>query len=90
VVATLRRIGSEIREEPAFAPFILEPIEVMGVDAFSDKSIMMKARIRTVPLKQWEVGRELRRRIVKAFDREGIVMVAPERFVALKESRAGQ
>jgi small conductance mechanosensitive channel len=90
VVATLRRIGSEIREDPAFAPFILEPIEVMGVDAFSDKSIMMKARIRTVPLKQWEVGRELRRRIVKAFDREGIVMVAPERFVALKESRAGQ
>ena len=44
----------------------------MGVDAFADWSVQLKLRIKTMPLKQWEVGRELRRRILAAFERHGI------------------
>lgn len=79
--ALLRRIGADLKEDAAFGPFILEPIEVLGVDAFAEKSVQMKARIKTVPLKQWEVGRELRRRIMKAFDEEGFIMAVPERVI---------
>lgn len=72
IAALLRQIGAELQQDPTFAPHILEPMEVMGVDAFGDWSMVMKARIKTVPLKQWDVGRELRRRIRKEFEQRGI------------------
>ena len=44
---------------------------MLGVDDFKDSSVTLKFRIKTVPLKQWEVGRELRRRIKRIFDAAG-------------------
>ena len=44
------------RPTPRYGPFILDPIEILGVDAFGDWSVQLKMRIKTVPLKQWEVG----------------------------------
>jgi small-conductance mechanosensitive channel len=63
VIAALKDAAASMMADPAFMPHILEPLEVAGVDAFSDSQVTIKARIKTVPLKQWEVGRELRRRI---------------------------
>ena len=60
-----------------FGPSILAPIEILGVDAFGEWSVKMKARIKTVPLKQWVVGRELRRRIIKAFAEQGFAIPFP-------------
>ncbi len=71
VAAVLREIGADLQADPVFGPAIIEPIEVLGVDAFGDWSARLKARIRTVPSKQWFVGRELRRRIIQAFERHG-------------------
>ncbi|HXG88737.1 MAG TPA: mechanosensitive ion channel family protein [Vicinamibacterales bacterium] len=77
IVTLVRGVGATLAAEPAFAPSILEPLEVMGVDDFKDSSVTLKFRIKTVPLKQWEVGRELRRRIKYALDREGIKLPSP-------------
>ena len=63
VVALVREAGAELMQDPAFAPSILEPVEVLGVDDFKDSAVSLRFRIKTVPLKQWEVGRELRRRV---------------------------
>jgi small conductance mechanosensitive channel len=87
VADVLRRIGQELQADPSFAPFILAPIEVLGVDAFADWALQLKVRIKTVPLKQWEVGRELRRRIKKTFDAEGIEIPFPERIVTVRDER---
>jgi len=84
VTAVLRDVGAELQGDPRFGPFILAPIEIFGVDAFADWSLTLKLRIKTVPLKQWEVGRELRRRIKKAFDRHGIEIPFPERVVTVR------
>ena len=85
VVAVLKEIGAEMQSDPQFGPFILEPIEVLGVDAFADWSVTLKLRIKTVPLKQWDVGRELRKRIKRAFDQHGIEIPFPERVVTVRE-----
>ncbi len=77
VVEVLREIGAELQSDPVFGPSILEPIEILGIDAFTEWSARMKARIKTVPLKQGEVGRELRRRIVKAFRQHGFGIPFP-------------
>ena len=84
VAALLRRIGADLQADSTFGPFILEPMEVLGVDAFADWSVQLKARIKTVPLKQWEVGRELRRRIRKSFEDENIEIPFPERVVTIR------
>ena len=44
----------------------------------------VKFRIKTVPLKQWEVGRELRRRILRLFDAQGIRIRGPQLDVIQK------
>jgi len=72
VIAVMRRVGDELRADPAHAPLILEPIEVFGVDAFKEASLVIKARLKTAPIQQWAVGREYRRRLVQAFAAEGI------------------
>ena len=72
VIAVMRRVGDELRADPAHGPLILEPIEVFGVDGFKEASLVIKARLKTLPIQQWTVGREYRRRLVQAFAAEGI------------------
>jgi moderate conductance mechanosensitive channel len=72
VAALVRETGAELQADPKYAVSILEPVEVLGVDAFQDSAVILKLRIKTVPLKQWEVGRELRRRLKQRLDQHGI------------------
>jgi len=88
VIAAVKGVGAELGADPVHGPNILEPIEIMGVDDFKDSSVSMKFRIKTVPLKQWEVGRELRRRIKRAFDAEGIRIPFPQVEVHVKREDA--
>ncbi len=68
VMAVLQEIGDELKADPEYGPVILEPLEMLGVDAFADSAVVIKARIKTVPIKQWWVGREFNRRMKKRFD----------------------
>lgn len=79
VVALLREVGAGLREDAAYAPFILDDLEVLGVDAFGDSSVTIKTRIKTMPIKQWEVAREFRRRLKKAYDAKGLEFPYPTR-----------
>jgi small conductance mechanosensitive channel len=81
VADVLRQIGAELQTDQRYGPSILEPLEILGVDAFEESQVTLKARIKTLPLKQWEVGRELRRRIKKTFAAKGIEI--PFRHVVL-------
>ena len=72
VVRVLRETANALQEDASLGPYILEPLEVMGVDSFRDGQVTIKSRLKTQPQKQWEVGRELRRRLRYAFTRAGI------------------
>jgi small conductance mechanosensitive channel len=85
VAKILNDVGAELQKDPSLGPFILEPVEVMGVDAYTDWAIQMKLRIKTMPQSQHRVGRELRKRIRQAFDRNGVEVPFPERIVAVRE-----
>jgi small conductance mechanosensitive channel len=90
VTALLTEIGAAMQAEDAYKPFILAPLEIIGVDAFEENAVRLKVRIKTAPLKQWFVGRELRRRILKALKEGGIDMWSPQRTVALTTIRSSQ
>lgn len=76
IVALMRRVAEELRQDPAHGPSIIEPIEIFGVDAFKDASVVIKARLKTRPIQQWTVGREYRRRLLLAFAAENIEIPA--------------
>jgi small-conductance mechanosensitive channel len=84
VMDVLRSVGAALQADDRFGPLILAPLEIMGVEAFADWSVTLKMRIKTVPLKQWEVGRELRRRILKAFGEHHIDIPFPERVLTMR------
>lgn len=84
IVEVVRTAARQLMEDPAYGVSILEPLEVIGVDAFKAGEVTLRFRIKTLPLKQWEVGRELRRRIKKAFDANGITIPAPQMTVTIK------
>lgn len=85
IVACVQDVSRELMQDAAFAGSILEPLEVLGVDAFKASEVTLRFRIKTLPMKQWEVGRELRRRIKKAFDARGIQIPGPKLEVTLKQ-----
>jgi len=91
VVEVLKGIGEELRQDPRYGPLILEPLEVQGVDRFEDSAVIIRARIKTRPIQQWNVGREFNRRLKKRFDELGIEIPFPHRtlyFGVDKEGRA--
>jgi small conductance mechanosensitive channel len=82
VIDAIREGGSSLQADPAFSPHVLEPIDVLGVDAYDQGLMIIKARIKTVPQKQWLVGRELRRRVAHLLTQRGIRWGAPVGAVA--------
>jgi moderate conductance mechanosensitive channel len=78
VVDLMKTIAAGIQSEDAYQPFILAPLEVIGVDAFERDAIRVKVRIKTAPLKQWFIGREFRRRLNAALQQRGIRMWSPQ------------
>jgi len=68
----LRQTGEELAQEDAFRLVILAPIQIMGVDRLGERGSVIKARIKTVPTKDAEVGREFNRRVKDRLDAAAI------------------
>jgi small conductance mechanosensitive channel len=85
VIAVAVETTAALRREPKYGASMLEPLEVLGVDGFGNPQVTVKVRVKTAPLKQWEVGRELRRRLNKAFQAKGIRLAVPQMNVAVQQ-----
>lgn len=77
----LTEIGQALADDETFGKLVLEPPQVLGIEALADSQVTIRILAKTLPLKQWEVARELRRRIKMRFDREGIQVPYPHRVV---------
>jgi small conductance mechanosensitive channel len=84
----MEEAAAGLMREAEYKPYILAPLEIFGVDAFEAGQLVIKARIKTVPLKQWLVGRELRKRIARVFNQRGIRMPTPRMVVDLRRPPA--
>lgn len=77
VMEVIKQIDEEMRNDPDWKHKILQPIEIFGLDRFDDSAVVVRARTRTLPAKQWGVGREFKRRIKKRFDEMNIEIPFP-------------
>jgi moderate conductance mechanosensitive channel len=78
----IKQIGLDLAKEPEFAPLILEPLKMQGVDAFGDYAIQLRAKMMTLPGEQFVIRRQAYARIKKAFDANGIKFAFPTVQVA--------
>ncbi len=78
VVEVLRDTAGRLQADPAYGNLILEPIEVLGVDNFREGQVVIRSRLMTQAGRQFEVGRELRRRLRYALHEAGIDLPAPK------------
>lgn len=81
VMEVIKEVGREMREDNYFRRLILDDLEMLGVDDYADSAVIIKFRIKTKPIKQWEVSREFRRRLKHRFDELGIEIPFPHRTV---------
>ena len=79
VIDIMREVGRKMMQEEKYSNYLLEEPEIFGVDKFADSAVIIKGRIRTKPIRQWEVGREYLRRIKQAFDANNIEIPFPHR-----------
>lgn len=85
VIEVMQEVGKTMREDEKFGKSMLEDLDVFGVDKFDDSSIVIKGRIKTKPIKQWEVGREFLRRVKYAFDENNIEIPFPHQSIYFGE-----
>jgi small-conductance mechanosensitive channel len=81
VIAVVNGVGEEMAADPRFAGLIKTPPRFLRIDDFGDSAIAIKILGETQPNAQWELTGELRMRLKKAFDKEGIEIPFPQRIV---------
>lgn len=85
VIEVMQQVGQGLLEDPVYGKLMLGPPEIFGVDKFDDSAVVIKGRIKTRPIRQWEVGREYLRRIKLAFDENDIEIPFPHRTLYMGE-----
>jgi len=86
IIDLLGQIGRELAEEEPYQSAILESPQILGVERFGESQLVIRMIVKTMPLKQWEVGRELRRRIKNRFDEKGIQIPSSHRVLFWEET----
>jgi small-conductance mechanosensitive channel len=89
VVKVVKEVDETMRNDPAYKDDILEPIEILGLDKFADSAVIIKARVKTRPIKQWGIGREFNRRLKKAFDDRNIEIPFPHVTLYMGQDKDG-
>jgi len=85
VIEVINRVGDEMFQETYWGSLMLTPPKVLRVNSLGDSGIDIKILGDTKPIKQWEIMGELRKRIKRVFDEEGIEIPWPHTKVYFGE-----
>ena len=83
----LSEVAHDLWDDEDFRSVIVEEPEVTGVEALTPDAITLRVLVKTAPMEQWAIARELRQRIKARFDHEGIEIPFPQRVVWHREGR---
>ncbi|HET7358072.1 MAG TPA: mechanosensitive ion channel family protein [Nocardioidaceae bacterium] len=86
VQEVLREVAQSIWDDEDFNKMVIEQPEVWGVQDITPDSILVRVVMKTAPLEQWAVAREMRERIKARFDMEGMEIARPPRIVWHREA----
>ena len=73
----IKQIGQELAKDPDFAPLIIEPLKMQGVDQLGEYAVKIRTKMMTLPGEQFVIRRVAYAMIKKAFDENGIKFAFP-------------
>lgn len=82
----VKEVGETLSQDLEWQEILLESPQVLGIEHFGDRGVMIRIWIKTQPLKQWDTAREFRRRLKIAFDQAGIPLPLPQQQIWFKKS----
>ncbi len=85
----IKQIGLELAQDAEFAPLILEPLKMQGVEQFGDFAVQIRMKMMTLPGEQFVIRRKAYALIKKAFDANGIKFAFPTVQVAGGDAEPG-
>jgi moderate conductance mechanosensitive channel len=71
-LAALERVSGELRNDAAWSPVLVDGPRVLGIESFGPGGATLRLQLRTVPGRQDDTARELRRRIQNRFEQDHI------------------
>lgn len=90
VKRVLSEVAHDLWDDDDYRDIVIEEPEVWGVQDLSPQGVVVRVTLKTAPLEQWAVAREMRQRIKARFDHEGIEMLLPQRMVWQPSGGAAQ
>lgn len=83
----IKKVALDMDNDPEWQHKIVETPQVLGIDNFGDRGLLIRVWIKTQPLKQWDVAREFRRRLKIAFDHAGISIPVPQQAIWVNDGQ---
>jgi moderate conductance mechanosensitive channel len=71
-LAALESAAADLRSDAAWSQALVDGPRVLGVQSYDRNASVVRVQVRTLPMRQEEISRELRRRIQLAFQKEDI------------------
>jgi small conductance mechanosensitive channel len=81
----IKEVADSVWRDPEWSAKILEEPEVWGVEDLGVDGVQIRLVVKTAPLAQWDVARELRKRIKAAFDQHGIEIPYKQHTVWMRD-----
>jgi small conductance mechanosensitive channel len=83
----MEQVVEQMRSEPLWCDRIIEPAEILGVDRLAHTGVLIRVWIKTRPLQQWNVSREFRRRLKRAFEEHGVPIGVPQQSLWVRNAQ---
>lgn len=85
-LTVIQAVAQEMEQDPQWQEKMPESPEVLGIDHIDHTGLLIRVWIKTLPLQQWMVAREFRRRLALALEREGLAIGVPQQSLRLRNS----
>jgi len=89
-IAALDRVAAELRADAAWAPALVDGPRVLGIESLTPSGATVRLQLRTAPQRQYDVARELRRRIVARFAQDGVDFETEHRVVLVNPAESAR
>ncbi|GBE92644.1 mechanosensitive ion channel family protein [Nostoc cycadae] len=83
----IKKVALEMDQDLQWKHQIIETPQVLGIDNFGDRGLIIRVWIKTQPLKQWDVAREYRRRLKVTLDQAGINIPVPQQAIWVNDAQ---
>ena len=89
-IALVREVADELRQDPMMRHHIWSTLELQGIESFDQGAAILRVRMRTSPLMQWDVARAFNLRLKQRMDGDGIDLSLPRLSVMFENPPFGE